>query len=139
MAAYETEVKVRFGDVDAAGIAYFPSIFDMIHRVFEDMWEFHVGVAYSDLIKRQGLGFPLVHTDVDFKSPLRFGDCARVVVACEKLGRSSLGLRYQFFLGEVLALDAHMTTACIDMARLKSCVIPDMYRDSLTALMEDQA
>lgn len=138
MATYETEVKVRFGDVDAAGIAYFPSIYNMIHRVFEDLWEFHVGVSYADLIKGQGLGFPLVHSNVDFKSPLRFGDTPRVVVTCDKLGRSSLGLRYRFFLGEELVLDAHMTTACIEMARLKSCPIPDKYRESLNALMDDQ-
>ncbi len=139
MAAYETAVKVRFGDVDAAGIAYFPSIYNMIHRIFEDMWEFHVGVPYVDLINGQGLGFPLVHSDVNFRSPLRFGDEPRVVVTCEKLGRSSLALRYRFFLGEELALDACMTTACIEMARLKSCAIPDIYRESLTSLMNDPA
>ena len=134
MAAFETPVKVRFGDVDAAGIAYFPSIFNMVHRVFEDLWEFHVGVPYADLISGQKLGFPLVNSNVDFKSPLRFGDIPRVVVTCEKLGRSSLTLRYCFFLGETLALDARMTTACIDMELLKSCPIPDAYRDALLSL-----
>ncbi|MCP5024569.1 MAG: acyl-CoA thioesterase [bacterium] len=137
MAAYEAVVKVRFGDVDAAGIAYFPSIYNMIHRVFEDMWEFHVGIPYAELIVGQQLGFPLVNSNVDFKRPLRFGDEPRVVVTCEKLGRSSLVLRYRFFLGEELALDARMTTACIDMPRLKSCAFPDNYRESLLALKAD--
>ncbi|MCA9001546.1 MAG: acyl-CoA thioesterase, partial [Planctomycetes bacterium] len=97
MAAFEIDVKVRFGDVDAAGIAYFPSIFNMIHRVFEDMWEYHVGVPYADLITGQKLGFPLVNSKVDFKSPLRFGDTPRVVVTCDRVGNSSLALRYRFF------------------------------------------
>ncbi len=139
MAAFEIPVKVRFGDVDAAGIAYFPSIFNMIHRVFEDLWEHHVGIPYSDLIVGKQLGFPLVNSNVDFKSPLRFGDEPRVVVTCERLGRSSLTLRYQFFLGKELALDARMTTACIDMTRLKSCAIPEMYRGPLLALQADDS
>jgi 4-hydroxybenzoyl-CoA thioesterase len=137
MAAYELSVKVRFGDVDAAGIAYFPSIFNMIHGVFEDLWEFHVGVPYADLITGQRLGFPLVNSNVDFKSPLRFGDCPRVVVTLDKLGRSSLALRYRFYQGQELALDAHMTTACIDMDHLKSCAIPDEYRGALLSLSEE--
>ncbi|MEZ5974980.1 MAG: hypothetical protein R3E96_09115 [Planctomycetota bacterium] len=40
------------------------------------------------------------------------------------MGRSSLRLRYRFFLDGELALDARMTTACIDMDRLKSCELP---------------
>ena len=71
---YQTSLQVRFGDVDAAGIAYYPRIYDMIHRAFENMWGDHVGIQYYDLVKRDGIGFPLAHSEVDFKSPLRFGD-----------------------------------------------------------------
>ncbi|MEZ5974979.1 MAG: hypothetical protein R3E96_09110 [Planctomycetota bacterium] len=37
MSGIEIETLVRFGDVDAAGIAYFPSIYNMIHSAFEDL------------------------------------------------------------------------------------------------------
>jgi len=137
MSAFEHEVLVRFGDVDAAGIAYFPSIYNMIHDIFEDMWEQHVGVPYAELIGVQRLGFPLVRSEVDFKQPLRFGDRPRIRVVCEKVGRSSLRLRYRFYLGEELALDARMTTACIDMDAMKSCALPEDYRQAFLALKEE--
>ncbi|HPF15165.1 MAG: acyl-CoA thioesterase [Planctomycetes bacterium] len=137
MKPYETQVLVRFGDVDAAGIAYFPSIYNLIHDTFEDLWYNHLGVSYADLIMKQRLGFPLVRSEVDFRKVLRFGDRPTIQVTCEGVGRSSLHLRYRFFLGEDLALDAHMTTACVDMDHLKSCPIPEAYRKVFLALMEE--
>ena len=55
----------------------------------------------------------------------------------EKIRRSSLRLRYRFFLDGELALDARMTTACIDMDRLKSCELPAAYRAAFQALAPD--
>ena len=135
---FEIEVLVRFGDVDAAGIAYFPSIYNMMHDTFEDLWTQHVGVPYAELLMKQRLGFPLVRSEVDFSKPLHFGDRPRVVVTCQSVGRSSLRLRYRFFLGDVLALDARMTTACIDMDKMKSRSIPQAYREAFLALMEEE-
>ena len=137
MSAFEHEVLVRFGDVDAAGIAYFPSIYNMIHDVFEDLWTDYVGVRYADLLMKQRLGFPLVRSEVDFKNPLHFGDRPKIRVICEHVGRSSIRLRYRFYLKGELALDARMTTACIDMDRMKSCAIPEAYREAFLALGEE--
>ena len=137
MKTFEIEVLVRFGDVDAAGIAYFPSIYNMIHDTFEDLWTQHVGVPYADLLMKQRLGFPLVRSEVDFRRPLYFGDRPRVVVTCQSVGRSSLRLRYRFFSDGELCLDARMTTACIEMDKLKSCPIPEAYRGALLELLED--
>ncbi len=139
MSAFEEEVLVRFGDVDAAGIAYFPSIYNMIHDVFEDLWTHYVGVPYAELMMEQRLGFPLVRSEVDFFRPLHFGDRPRIRVTCEHLGRSSIRLRYRFLLSGELALDARMTTACIDMDRMKSCALPPAYRAALEALLEDDS
>ena len=42
--AFVTQLQVRFGDVDPAGIVYFPKIYDYIHEAFEDLWNVHMGV-----------------------------------------------------------------------------------------------
>lgn len=136
MSAFETTIQVRFGHVDPAGIAYFPRLFDYIHDVFEEVWEEHVGQRYYHLLLDRRLGFPLVNSEVDFRHPLRFGDRPQVKVVTEHVGRSSLRLRYRFFLEDELCLDARMTTACINLDTMQSVQIEPTFRERFLALAE---
>jgi len=136
MSTFQTIKVVRFGHVDPAGIAYFPRIYDFVHEVFEELWEVHVGQRYDRLILGRRLGFPLVHSEVDFLDPLHFGDRLSVRVTCSKLGRSSLGLRYRFLRDDTLCVDARMTTVCVDMDGLKPVPIPAEFRPSFEQILE---
>jgi len=127
--SFITQRLVRFGDVDPAGIAYFPRIHNFIHEAFEDLWEEYIGVRYYRLILDDHVAFPMVHTEVDFKYPLRFGDRPIIKVTCFKLGRSSLGLRYEFEVKGTLCVDARTTTTCVDADKFKSQPIPEIYRE----------
>ena len=128
MKAFTTQLQVRFGHVDPAGIAYFPRIYDYIHEAFEELWEVHVGVRYYHLLGERRIGFPLVRSEADFKHPLRFGDEPRVRVSCFHLGRSSLGLRYVYEVLGRRCVDARMTTACIELDSMRTLPIPEEYR-----------
>ena len=139
MSAYNTILQVRMGHVDPAGIVHYPRIYDYLHDVFEELWEKHVGQRYYHLLLEKKIGFPLVHSSVDFKSPLRFGDRPIVNVTCYKLGRSSIGLRYVFRLGETVCLEAQQITACIELASMKSVAIPDAFRKKFAELLEEGA
>ena len=136
MSSYNTVLQVRFGHVDPAGIAYFPRIYDYLHDVFEELWEQHVGQRYYHLLLERRIGFPLVHSEVDFKAPLRFGDRPVVSVTCEKLGRSSLKLRYVFRLAEKVLLDARQVTSCVDLDTMTPVEIPPEFRARFAELME---
>ena len=136
--AFVTQLQVRFGDVDPAGIAYYPHIFDFIHLAFEEVWDVHVGRRYYHLVGEDRIGFPLVRSEVDFSSPLRFGDRPLVRITCFRLGRSSLGLRYRFHVADVLCVDARMTTVCVDLAELQSREIPTTYRARFAEIMEQE-
>ena len=125
MSAFTTQIEVRFGHVDPAGIAFYPRIYEYVHEVFEELWNVHVGERYYQLILEEKVGFPLVHSEVAFRHPLRFGDRPVARVTCFHLGRSSLGLRYRFQLDDTLCLDARMTTACIDL-------VDGQWRDAST-------
>ncbi|MCW9021777.1 MAG: thioesterase family protein, partial [Sedimenticola sp.] len=74
------------------------------------------------------IAFPMVHTEVDFLQPLRFGERPEIRVSCFKLGRSSLGLRYNIVVDDRLCVDARTTTTCIDADKLKSQPVPQEYR-----------
>lgn len=134
--AFVTQLQVRFGDVDPAGIVYFPRIYDFVHQAFEEVWDVHVGRRYYHLVGEDKVGFPLVNAQVDFASPLRFGDRPIVRVTCFRLGRSSLGLRYRFHVGDVLCVDARMTTVCVRLDGLASQEIPAGYRARFAEILE---
>lgn len=139
MRAFEYPLSVRFGDVDAAGIAYFPNIYGFLHDAFEALWERHVGIRYHELIAVRRLGFPLVHSEADFHAPLRFGDRPLVRVTCTRLGNSSLGLRYRIENAGVLAVDARQVTACVALGSLAPQRLPDEFRPRFEAILEDSA
>lgn len=136
MTAFTTLIQVRFGHVDPAGIAYFPRIYDYLHDVFEELWEQHVGERYYRILCDQKVGFPLVHSEVDFKQPLRFGDRPVVRVTCFQLGRSSLGLRYVFELDGAVCVEARQTTVCVELDTMKSRTMPDNWRARFEAIRE---
>ena len=136
MKAFDTTFQVRFGHVDPAGIVYFPRIYDYLHDVFEEVWEQHVGQRYYHLLQEQRIGFPLVHSEVNFVSPLRFGDRPLVRVTCFKLGRSSLGLHYMVFEGDRLCVDARLTTACANVDEMTPMPIPDEFRRAFELMLE---
>jgi len=138
MSEFTTAKIVRFGHVDPAGIAYFPRIYEFLHEAFEELWERHVGARYDRLILERRLGFPLVHSQVDFTRPLHFGDRALVRVTCFKLGHASLGLRYRFEVEGQERVHARMITACIDMDRLEAVPMPDEFRAAFERIREQE-
>ena len=136
MSAFTTAKIVRFGHVDPAGIAYFPRIYEFVHEAFEELWERHVGLRYDLLIRERRLGFPLVHSAVDFLRPLHFGDQPAVHVTCFKLGHASLGLRYRFLVDAEECVHARMTTACVDLDSLRSVATPAEFRSAFESILE---
>lgn len=136
---FVTQLDVRFGDVDPAGIAYYPRIFEFIHQATEALWDVHVGRRYFYLLSEERLGFPLVHSEVRFKHPLNFGDRPVVKVTAFKVGTSSLGLHYTFLVHDVECVDARMTVVCVKLDGLESVPIPDKYRVKFEELLEEPA
>ena len=79
MTAWTQKVRYRFGDIDHAGIAYYPTLLHLFHCAFEDWWSDALGHPYPKLLDRDKLGFPAVHLDVEAQAVGRqrgHGACA---------------------------------------------------------------
>lgn len=139
MVPFTTSIPVRFGDIDHAGIVYYPRFFHYLHVAFEDFFEEHVGIAYADLLEKRKVGFPTVHADVDFRKPFVFGDVARVSMDVVRLGRSSMTIRYRIRKrgSEEIATEARVTTACVDMETFESRPIPEDLRAAFAELVSE--
>ncbi len=121
---------LRFGDVDSAGIVYYPRYLHYCHVAMEEYFAGVLGVPYPRLVAGERLGFPAVRLEVDFKRPLRYGDAIEIEVAIEQAGASSLAFRFTFFRSgeEEPAAVARVVTVCLDLDRFEKRPLPAWVR-----------
>ena len=48
---FRTQILVRFGDLDPAGIAYYPNLVNFLHESFEDFFSGYVGRPYPEVFR----------------------------------------------------------------------------------------
>ena len=127
---FRTSVQVRFGDVDHAGIVYYPQFFIYFHEAFEDFFN-DAGISYVQLLDERRIGFPTVHVETDYKSPLRYGDQLDIEVTVGKLTNRSLVMRYDGYRHRdgMLSVSCTITTVCVDMNTFSSQEIPADLRE----------
>ena len=115
--AFTSVQKIRFDDVDGAGIVYYPRYLHLCHAAFEDFFDAAAPFSYPDLIAKKRLGFPTVHLDADYRAPLEYGDMAVVTLGITKIGTSSVVSRYEIRRKRdtVLCFQASITTVLIDL------------------------
>ena len=127
--AFESRIKVRFGDEDHAQIVYYPRFFHFFHCAFEDFFDEH-GFKYRECLEVDRVGWPAVHAEADFKRPLRFGEVLRVELTISRLGTKSATFDYRGHRDEdgELCCTGSVTVACISMDTYDGQPIPEKYR-----------
>ena len=133
--AYRTEIQVRFGDVDKAGIVYYPVIFHYLHVAQEEFFAGYVGVPYHRLIEEERLGFPTVHDSTDFHKPLRYGDTLEISVYISSVGTSSAVFEFRVRKkgSDQLLVSSSEVKVAINMDTWEKAAIPEKYRLILQA------
>ena len=135
---FQTTILVRFGDLDAAGIAYYPNLVNFLHESFEDFFEGHVGRPYPE-VYREGIGFPTVKVEMEFLSPVHYGDRVSVEVTVERVGRSSVQIRYEGSVKGYPVFRARNIAVVVDMRTFRPMPLPPWLRERFAAAMEPGA
>ena len=135
--AYTSVQKIRFDDVDGAGIVYYPRFLHLCHAAFEDFFDAAAPFSYPELIAKKRLGFPTVHIEADFKAPLVYGDTALVTLAVKRVGTSSVTSRYEIRRKRdaALAFTADITTVLIALDTQKAQPLTDELRAVFTSYL----
>lgn len=132
---FTTEILVRFGDLDAAGIAYYPNLVNFLHEAFEDFFAGHVGRPYPE-VYREGLGFPTVRVEMEFEAPVRYGDRVAVTLTVERVGRSSVQIRYAGAVAGRPVFRARNVAVVVDMTTFRPVPLPAWLRERFEAAQE---
>jgi 4-hydroxybenzoyl-CoA thioesterase len=125
---FKTSILVRFGDLDAAGIAYYPHLVNFLHEALEDFFAGHVGRTYPEVFGA-GLASPTVKVEMEFLSPVRYGDSVDIGVTTEHVGRSSVRMRYEGSVKARPVFVARNTMVMVDMATFRPTEMPGWLRE----------
>lgn len=123
---------VRFQDVDAAGIIFYPRVLEY----FSDAYIAMLRAAGFDLpneLARGTLAMPLVHAEADYLHPLRFGDAVDVEIVGVRVGSRSftVGYRVRLTSGQI-ASTGQTVHVCLDRATFKPVAVPEGMRAVLS-------
>lgn len=130
--AVQLSRRVDFPMLDMAGIGFYPRIYDLAHRFFEDSWMKMCGVDYPHIIGEMKVGFPVVDIKSEFHAPFRYGDTVTAKIWISKVGSKSCTWQYRFSnqKGELL-WSSEQVTVCVSMTDMSSLVIPGTLRKGL--------
>ena len=132
--AFRNHQKIQFGDIDYAGIVYYPRFLHYLHVALEEFFEHEIGITFLTVINKHRIGFPSVHLELDFQKPLRYGDQINVEVEVIEIGNTSITWGYKVYLSgeeEILATQGKNITATINMDTLKKTETPQWLRKKL--------
>jgi 4-hydroxybenzoyl-CoA thioesterase len=131
--AFRSQLKIRFGDIDHAGIVYYPRFLHYFHVALEEFFGQELEVDYPDLIDEHRIGLPTVHLETDFSRPLRYGDSIEVEVSVLNFGKTSMTFGYRVFKQDEdkPSIIGHNVTVCLDMDTFNKKDIPDWLRQRL--------
>lgn len=130
--------RVDFPMLDMAGIAFYPRIYDLAHRFFEESWQEICGVSYPHMINEMDIGFPVVDIKSEFHNPFRYGDTVTATIWISKIGSKSCTWQYRFHNqdGELL-WSSEQITVCVGITSMESKIIPDILRSGLEACKDE--
>ena len=121
---------VRFIECDQQGI-----VFNAHYLVWADeavnIWWSTRGVDWSDLDAR-GFDYVVVASTLEWRSSARWGDTVDVDADLEKLGRTSLTLKFTIRVGDRECCVVRTTYVCTEGGT--STPWPDVVRERLTAV-----
>ena len=131
--AFRSLLKIRFGDIDRAGIVYYPRFQHYFHVDLEEFFGQELEIDYPVLIDEHRIGLPTVHLETDWSRPLRYGDTIEIEVSVSKIGKTSITFGYRVFKqGEDKPwVVGHNVAVCLDMNTFKKKDIPDWLRRQL--------
>ena len=129
---FEVRDRVRWSDVDIAGIIYFGAYVRFLELAETELFR-ELGFPFNVMFDKLDIWLPRVHLAFDFYSPALMDDELLLRTTVDRLGKSSITLKmvaHNQRSGEVSAA-ATLIVATVNRAAMKSIPIPAELRAAL--------
>lgn len=128
MKEHRLDKRVYYHDTDSGGVVYYANY---LKHLEEGRTEFlrSIGIDTSEYAGK-GVLFPVVHVEIDYKGPARYGDMIGIYTSVEKVGNASARFRQEIRKGDTLLLTSGVVWACVD-ENMKAKPVPEEIRKRL--------
>jgi 4-hydroxybenzoyl-CoA thioesterase len=136
---FQKPIKVCFGDIDNAGIVYYPRFLHYFHLAMEEFFSSEMGIDYAEVLHKRKLSLPTVHVEADFQRRMRYGDQINIEVRVVHIGRTSVTWGYKGYRRageEEMVVEGQNVTVCVNPDTFEKTNVPEWLRKGLTAYME---
>jgi acyl-CoA thioester hydrolase len=137
MKTFTIEERVRWGDVDAAGIIFYGSYIRFFEIGETELFR-AAGMPYGKVFDHLNIWLPRVHLECDFHRAAKMDDLLEVSVYVGKIGLTSLRLNFEVrrktedgTIEKDLMATAHFVLVCTDRENLKPLPVPETLRVAL--------
>ena len=122
---YTIEERVRWGDVDAAGIIFYGAYIRFFEFAETELFR-AVGLPYSVMFAELDVWLPRVHLECDFHHAARLDDLLEVSVYVGRFGNKSMRLDFEVRRkgADLLIADAHFVLASVRRDTFETVPIP---------------
>jgi 1,4-dihydroxy-2-naphthoyl-CoA hydrolase len=128
---------IRFQDVDAAGIIFYPRAFELCHDLYVEFLA-HAGQPLHVALTGPWIA-PIRHAEADYVRPLRFGDQVEVAIVAAHLGPSvpptevTLGFRIATLPAQETAIVVQSVHTFVTRERFERTPVPEAFIVALDA------
>jgi 4-hydroxybenzoyl-CoA thioesterase len=127
---HATSIQVRWSDVDAAGIVFYPRFFEWYDLGCESLFA-ALGLPWPEAFPKYGIvGVPIVESGSRFTAPARYGDVLTIHSTVAWVKDKTFRMEHTISVGETLCASGFEVRAWVarpatPSARLSAKPIPD--------------
>jgi len=140
MFQYILERQIGWGDLDAAGIVYYPHYYEWIDTANHLMFD-AIGLNHKILLQSRQLQFGLVESRCSYLKPGRYMDKIRVISEIEEIGKKTVTFKSRIVGAEdgSILVEGMEKRICIDASNPERMKARDIPEDILAILREKVA
>ena len=128
--AFVERRAIRFQDIDAAGIIFYPRVLEMFHDAYAGFLAF-AGSPLREVMQRDSWLAPVRHAEADYFKPLRLGDEVRVEICRAHAAETEATLGYRIARGDEVCVVGQVVHTFVERATFKRTPLPAEVRRAL--------
>ena len=130
MSEFNLEKRIYYHDTDCGGVVYYATYLKHLEEARTEYLR-SLGIDVAEYAAKGNL-FAVVHMEIDYKCPARYGDIVMVSAGIETIGNASIHFLQEVKRGDVSLVKAKVVLACIDN-NMKARRVPEDLKEKFAA------
>lgn len=132
---FTKKIQIKFREADPAGILFFGNILSLAHDTFEEFIQ-NAGFTWNEWFKTDEFIVPIRQTEAQFLSPFMPGQFYQIEVFVEKIGDSSLKMKYTFLQDYKVHAEVSMVHTFLNFQTKSKIRVPEKVRVKLEKFVQ---